>query len=103
MPLWAVYPDYLAGLDQTHSVAVSESPMFRYKLRTLLIVLAVAPALIGLGWWAGAWIREPGNGAVVFSVLRPLVTTAGYAALVLGGVAVVVGAGIGIARLADRR
>jgi hypothetical protein len=29
----------------------------RYRLRTLLIVLALGPALIAVGWWA--WRFEP--------------------------------------------
>ena len=28
--------------------------MFRYKLRTLLIVLALGPPLLAVGWWGYA-------------------------------------------------
>jgi hypothetical protein len=34
----------------------------RYRLRTLLIVLAVLPPLIGAGWWAWQeWGRQAGR------------------------------------------
>jgi hypothetical protein len=32
----------------------------RYRLRTLLIVLAVGPPVLAIGWWAFAFEEAPG-------------------------------------------
>jgi hypothetical protein len=45
---------------------VIKAPMFRYKLRTLLIALAVMPPLLAVAWFCG-WIAQQGISQTVFS------------------------------------
>lgn len=51
--------------------------MFRYKLRSLLIVLGIAPPVIALAWWFVAEVAEQGLrgwllDAVIFVVVLTL-------------------------------
>jgi hypothetical protein len=60
--------------------------MFRYKLRTLLIVLALGPPMLAIAWTLSTvpWRWQVTDGVIAFAMVAALVLSCFLACLIVG-------------------